>query len=832
LCALLVLMLIGSPAMAAIPAPAQAGPSDAPILKHYGVSEGLPQSGVNALVQTRDGYLWVGTYGGLARFDGSQFTLFPARRGDRGAHDAGRRRPPAGPIRAGSLEEEIGGPSSDRIVSLHQDDAGRLWVGTQDGGLSVLDQGRFIALPICEQQCLVSAIAQDAQGTIWAATDTGIFRINPATRATSLLRHSLDGAYRKLARTDDGQLYAAGHQTLATISNGALAAIVLPDTAARIHDIAAAGPDLLVATATGLLRRASGRGTWSRVGGQQALRGIHVSADGATWLFAGNGDLWMQRGTAAWERVPLPPPIKATTLASDREGNLWVGTHNRGVLRLTRPWIGLMSDPALDMQAPGRAVVDDGAGGLWFGMGCGGLRHWQADGRLQQIAMDRGLFDDDCISSLLLDRAPPAHDGHDRDVGDPRTHDRGTALWIGMANGKLGHWRDGRQSVVATFPGNGSVGIWQAADGQRYAAAGTQTFKLHVPASPARASIEPVPALTGMRTALMTDARAGGTWFVGNRGAIRMQHDRIAEQWISGQHPAMRYARSLYEDEDGVLWIGTYGGGLNRIQGGQLLNYQQQDGLFDNTVSCILADAEGRLWLGGNRGISMLTREQRRSGAASLRTAGFTEVDGLVPAEVNGGTQSACHRDASGKLWFALVEGFAVIDPRKVATPARRDLPVHIERVSVNGQPLAVAERLTLGANSDTLEIAFTAINLTTPQQTQFRLRMSGSGTGDDWIDSGHVRNVLYPHVPWGDHLFEVQARNEGDPWPKASTRLWISRPMPWHQRPWIWLLSTFLGLVVLFAGYRKQDEGDARHRARLARLRVRISSSDVDGRR
>lgn len=780
-------------------------PAYAPILKHYGVAEGLPQSGINALVQTRDGYLWVGTFGGLARFDGSRFTLFPAGRGDTATdHGSGR---------GGA---QAGGPSSDRILSLHEDNGGRLWIGTQDGGLSVLDQGRFSTLPICEQQCMVSDLRQDPQETLWATTDVGIYRVNPVTHASSLLLQSRDRAYNLLERTADGSIHAGGHDGLARISNGAFVPIALPYGATRVNALEADGNDLLVATDAGLLRHATTRGTWMHASDRTNIHGIHVSDATTTWRFADNGELWIQRDGMPGEQVTLPAPIITTALQSDHEGNLWVGTHNRGILRLTHPWIGLLSDPVVGMQSPGRSVIGDGDGGFWFGMGCDGLRHWQADRRLQQIPLRISASENGCVSSLL--REP---DG---------------ALLVGMTGGRLGRLQHGRLSLLATFPGQASIGIWQAADGQRYVAAATETFKLGSRASVASGASTPVAVLTGMRTAFMADARNGGIWSVGNRGAIRVQDDRIVEQWISGQHPSMRFARSLHEDEDGVLWIGTYGGGLNRIQDGTLINYRQRDGLFDDTVSCILSDSEGRLWLGGNRGISMITREQRRSGAAHIKTSGFTEVDGLTPSEINGGTQSACHRDASGRLWFSLVEGFAVIDPRKAAPPVQRTLPVHIEQISINGQPMAPSERVVLDANSDTIEIAFTAVNLTTPEQTQFRLRMSGSGAGpgagDDWIDSGRVRSVLYPHVPWGEHLFEVQARNEGDPWPKDTARLWISRPMPWHQRPWIWLLSTFLGLVVLFAGYRSHGDGNARHRIRLARLRSRLSTSGVDARR
>src|SRR5690606_6046323 len=118
------------------------------------------------------------------------------------------------------------------------------------------------------------------------------------------------------------------------------------------------------------------------------------------------------------------------------------------------------------------------------------------------------------------------------------------------------------------------------------------------------------------------------------------------------------FARALHEDKAGdVLWVGTYGGGLNRIQDGEVRRYTSGNGLLDDTVSCILPDEQGRLWLGGNLGVTLLPAPDQA--AEGIESVGFAANDGLVPPEINGGDASSCHRDAKGRLWFSLVAGFA-----------------------------------------------------------------------------------------------------------------------------------------------------------------------------
>lgn len=743
------------------------------VVRNFGAEEGLPQNGVNALLQTHDGYLWVGTFGGLARFDGKDFTVFRARQ----AYG-----PPEAGIPVGS------GPSSDRILSLLEDGRGRLWVGTQDGGLNVYQDGVFYHLPICAASCQISSLLLDDDGMLLVVGPAGLRRLDPLTWSETVLEQR--GDYDHLARGGDGRVYASGHGGLAVLEAGKLQPLPLPGARDASIGLLADGQDLLIAGGDGLFRYRLQERRLEPLGAR--VGALRRAADGALWIER-DRRVFRQDADRAWQAVSGLPSMYLTSLFSDHEGNVWVGSHNRGLFRVRRPWIGLLADAEAGLDRPGRAVVSDGAGGLWLGMNCGGLLHWRADGTVQAP-----LRNGECVSSLL--------------------RDRGGQLWVGLVQGMLGRLHDGRLERILTWRPGAAGGVWQADDGGYWATSEGNTYRLYFDASGRLLRQARVPALEGMAVNSIRAAKGGGLWFTGDQGAVRLLDERVVERWTPVNGLSSRFARAVHEDDQGVLWIGTYGGGLNRIEDGQVRHYRQSEGLFDDTVSCILPDGEGNLWFGGNRGISMLSAAQRRHGGDRIEVQGFTAVDGLVPAEINGGTLSACHRAGDGRLWFSLVQGFAVVDPAGAKQRTSRTLPVHIERALVAGRPQYIGRPLQLGVSARNLEIHYSAVNLTTPEQTRFRFRLSG--LDQDWIEAGASRSILYPSIPWGSHLFEVQARNEGAAWPATSAQLWIHHPAPWYQRPWVWVLTVLIGLAVLVGGSHHADSGrDGRYRTRLSRL-------------
>ncbi|HUD41677.1 MAG TPA: two-component regulator propeller domain-containing protein [Dokdonella sp.] len=759
-------------------------PTHTPVVQHYGGDQGLPQSGVNALVQRRDGHLWIATHGGLARFDGRAFKVFRADP---------QLRPATSEVAPGS------GPASDRILALHEDTRGRLWIGTQDAGISVYENGVFRSLPACRGTCQVGAFVEGADGRIWAASSAGVLRIDPDTLQAAPLRDEVPSRYDHLAWGRDGVLYAGGHVGFAAIVGDRVEPLAMPDGTDHVVLLKADGDTLWVATRSALFAfdpvdRSWRRHAVARV--NQLVRDPH----GRLWVGTYGGELQHEDDQGRWQAVEGLSPIVVVSLLFDDQGNLWIGTHNKGLLRLREPWIGLMADPRAAMNVPARAVIDDGEGGLWFALSCGGLRHWRADGRVDALPLT-AMLGSECAATLASDRAG--------------------RIWVGTGDGYLGRlYADGTgvERIAAWTDGVAIRAIHEATDGRYWIAVDRNTYRLAIAEDGRVLAREAVGALEDMAANQIVASRRGGIWVVGDQGVLRVDVEgkRVLERWTPQQGLSSRFARAVYESPDGALWIGTYGGGLNRIRGGRVERFDLDSGLFDDTVSCLLADAEGRLWMGGNRGVSLLAAAPA---GAAVETVGYTVGDGLVPAEINGGTQGACHRDPRGRLWFALVEGFAVLDPARARDRVAAAPAALVERVAVDGRSQPVAGRLQLGAAAQNIEIGYTAVDLSAPERTRFRFRLSG--VNDDWIEAGRNRTIVYPSIPWGEHLFEVQARSEGGAWTSPPATLTIARSAPWYQRPWVWLLTTLLSLLLVVDGTRGAD---LKRRARLTRLRRRAS--------
>jgi hypothetical protein len=397
-----------------------------------------------------------------------------------------------------------------------------------------------------------------------------------------------------------------------------------------------------------------------------------------------------------------------------------------------------------------------------------------------------------CISGMLRD-----------DKGD---------LWVASVAGGVRRISGGKVELVPDSESLTNPQLWQTADGARWVAAQGSTFRLQANADGRFRLSSPIPALAGMTLRRQIPARKGGVWLAGDQGVVRLQNDRIVERWTPAQGLSSRFARALYEDAKGVLWVGTYGGGLNRIHNGRVQRYDERNGLFDDTVSCVMVDRSGQMWLGGNRGISVLPAASQLG--LKLESVPFAVSSASVSFELNGGGHSACQMDPRGHLWFALVKGFAEVDPARLVEVSSLQPQVHIEKVSSNGVSFDPLETVVLDASRQLLEINYTAINLTHPDELSFRYRMNG---GSAWTEAGTTRSVIFQDVPWGNQVFEVQARNRGGSWsPVASLR--ISRPMPWYQRQWLWPLLALLALLAVMWRTREVSDPD-KHQERLKRI-------------
>jgi signal transduction histidine kinase len=299
--------------------------------------------------------------------------------------------------------------------------------------------------------------------------------------------------------------------------------------------------------------------------------------------------------------------------------------------------------------------------------------------------------------------------------------------------------------------------------------------------------------LPGSEVTSFLQTSSGVIWVGTTTGLAQLVDDRFVPlTWQQGRFRP--FVRSLYEDRDGALWIGTYDSGLFRFKNNQIANINGAKGLFSDGVFCILEDDDGWFWMNSNQGIFRVKRDELNKCAdgqlASVNSVSYGPDDGLLNVEGNGGRQPAGLKASDGKLWFPTAGGVAVIDSRE-STRNSGALPVLIEDVSVDQNEVEPQRGvITVQPGQSTIDIAYTALSFVGSDRVRFRYRLEGLDA--NWTEAGSRRVAYFSHLPYGQYTFRVIAANADGVWNTSGATIRVVVLTPFYRRPW------FYGLVGL----------------------------------
>lgn len=761
------------------------------LLETWQTSRGLPANTVTSLLQTRDGWLWIGTTNGLARFDGVRFTAFG----------------------------ESDGLPSLSVSCLLEDRAGTLWVGTEGGGLARWDGGRFHAIPTGDGRSAntVLSLAENSDGALLIGTLAGLLDY----RAGQLSRRS-DALISRIAADKESVWIIQGNQVGRWDGQAILPAPSERDPALFSSVSAlAVGPDgaMWFGGANGYVGKlADDAVTTFGVG--------HVVLTSSTWelLPTRAGDVWIGTSASGVGRLRGEALLHITTddglpansvraMCEDREGNVWIGTAGGGLTRLRARRVETLSTRDGLSHNGIMALAEDDAGTVWIGTNGGGLNRWRA-GKVEPHAPSY-VLENQIISALAA-----APDG---------------SLWLGTFGGGLFHIVDGKVArlgaeeglpgrSVAALCGDAAGGLW----------IGT------LDGGPAYLSDEKITRPPGVEalasdsiTTLLAD-RAGRIWFgSAGQGLARLDGGKLT-RWTRAEGLASQFIRTLHEDSAGTIWIGT-SGGITRWKDGALFTFTPAHGLPDAVISQILDDRAGHLWLGTNGGILRVPLSSldavASASTATLDVLALNAGDGLPSLECTGGYHPAGLRLTDGRLCFGTVAGVAVLDPKNFETPSPTP-PVVIEEIALGAAaPVAPGnETRIVPADAGRVEFRFTALSFAAPERVRFRYRMAGLES--TWLDAGATRAASYTHLPAGDFRFEVIASADGGAWGESGAAVALRVLAPWWREPWAYAAGALLaiggvaGVVRFFTRRRMQRKMRAleqeftleRERSRIAR--------------
>ena len=742
----------------------------------WSTDEGLPVAAVEALAQSTDGHLWVGTQEGLARFDGVQFVTVPVGRG---------------------------GLLDGYVRALVADANGGVWVGTRDGGLAHVDRdlrvrtfGEDAGLP----SATVSALVLSGDGAVWAGTRDGLCRLDPAATRPRFAC-SADGLpdpyVRKLLVGRGGVLWIGTRAGLARRAGGVTESLVgLGGAASRPLTalVEGRGGSLWIGTleGVGLLKggTVSAPPLVASVAGMEATA-LYVDGD-ALWVGTYGGGLVRLQGGSADLLSEEAGTAVVRALLRDREGSLWVGTQGGGLVRLRDAKFtpfgtpeGLVSDKAYSVS-----VAPDGA--VWTATKGGVSR--VRDGRVVgRVTAADGLPNDDVVAVLAardgavwmapngagLCRYRPARplDCYGEDDGIPYGYvsalfeDRAGRLWVGT-DGGLTRWEGRRFTLV---PGGPEAPVLAVAEG------------------------------------------AGGALWVGTYGA---------GEGLQVRRPDGTFARvadadvvSLLKRPNGEVWAGTSGRGLLRVRpdgrgGHRVRAFGVAEGLPSSIVLAVLDGGDGALWLSTNRGVARVPIASLDAVAAGraerLAVRLYGRADGLRDAEGNGGAQPSAARAPDGSLWFPTNGGVVTIHPARIRTNPRPP-DVAVQRLLVNGRPAPLGGgAVRIGPGAGDVEFDYAGLSYFAPDAVRHRFFLDGRD--ERWTEAGPRRQAFYTDLPPGDYTFRVEAANDDGVWSEGGAAVAFTVLPHWWQTGWF---AGLVGLALVGLAY-------AGYRARTAQLRAR----------
>ncbi|HEX5219450.1 MAG TPA: two-component regulator propeller domain-containing protein [Verrucomicrobiae bacterium] len=758
---------------------------------------GLPQSSVISIAQTRDGYLWLGTRDGLARFDGNRFEVF--------------------------TEWNTPGLKSSTIVRLFADSRGGLWVGTPAGANYIKD-GHITDVDLGSGAMQLASECEDITGAVWLYTvDNRLARCRDGKVENVWPVGARFSNCRVVITETNGQMWMGTDTELISVASDLAASPfeLLVRTNARPVRL-----DYLVPSRSGGFWQLADRRV-SKVHTNQVAKDFGPYPWGTARIMAaieardghlivGTQDKGVFRFTAEGisHRVPGLTRDTALSLCEDREGNLWVGTDGGGLNRVKRNPFNLV-EAGRDWVV--QSVSADTNGGIWLGFFGSGASYWK-DGKVRDFGPSEGLTAVDLrskpnFSSVLVDKQQ--------------------RVWVGTRDAGLFEFINGRFQFVSLLFGHNISALYEDRSGKVWAGTGFGLAQWDGSTWQGFTN-----GLVGKQITAIVDDANGNVWIgTAREGLYRWANGELAAVHQTNGLPCENIT-SLCADADGVLWVGT-GNGLGRLQGGRWTRFGAANGLATDNINYLIDDELGNLWVGSNVGLMRVAKksladfDSKKSSIISCRVYGFG--DGLPTSECSRGSQPAACRTRDGRLWFPTIRGLVTINPSEL-TPNTNPPPVAVESillddVKLNTNTLATSgiSELTLPAGAGRLEIIYTSLNLAAPEGARYRYWMEG--LDKSWSSPTSVRQVTY-RLPPGDYQFHVTACNEDGIWNEQGVSFGVTVLPPFWQKWWFitavaaGILATVASVVYFVSTQRlqrqlalmRQQEALEKERARIAR--------------
>ncbi len=766
------------------------------LIDSWETEDGLPENSATAMVQTRDGYLWFGTFNGLTRFDGVEFSVLnPANT-------------PALPSRG--------------IVNLHLDRKSRLWVSTLKG-LAVLEGRRWRAFGAKEGWTgdYVRTFAERPDANLLITTFDGKvfeFAQDRLAELPSPPGHPNQGYFASV--DEDGRWWLTQNGFVGRWDGRRWESVVIPGSSVGSSDVASVtarsgGPWILLGKELLKLERGQVKTTIPLPQLRGGIWGLNEDSRGNVWISSYDSGLFRVSPAGDLYRWNINNGLgyhASRFVFEDREQNLWVGSSGGGLRRFKPRRFSEMGVNALSGRVV-RSVWPARTGGVWV------------------ASYDTGLFHCFDREALRVSVPGPVNESN---YGLSVLEDRNGNLWYSDSDHL---WRRRDQSpfdkVPFAQPGSTRTGtLFEDSEGRIWAAIQQGATVWDGDQS---TLMGPGSGLPPGEVFCFAEDSHGHVWLAGEQGVFRHGGERFA-RIIGPAGPPHSEVLCLHPGSHGTMWLGTREDGLWRWRNGSLSQAGAQARIPAQAVHAILDDGLGYFWMPSNRGIVRAAErdlEQAADGSfRNLPYQHFDHRDGLPTGECPTG-QPSCARDESGRLWFATQKGLAMVDPANLQLNTLppplciETLTYHAENAATASEDIAsggalagrivrlqapFAQPLALPAGRRRVELHYAALSFTSPEKIRYQTRLDGISR--DWEEAHGQRLARFYELPPGDYVFRVRAANNDGVWNESGASLAFTvLPFFWQT---FWFRSGVAVLLLVAGGVSAWWRAHRRHRRQI----------------
>lgn len=755
-------------------------------LDSWNIENGFPHNLVYTIIQTRDGYIWMGTRNGLVRFNGFGFKTFQKENESQlksndirclledndgtiwiGNFNGGLSYLKEGNFQNYSSEKY---PFLEGIYCMTQSNDGAIWIGTLQNGIISLKDGKFTNYT-CKDGLVsdkIINVVKDIQGNLWFATRSGLIKKNPNNSFINYTtKNGLPGEFVFSVLPDKkGGLWISSFSKLCYYKNDTFTPI---DTASILKN-----PKIVP---------------------------LYLDSNDYLWIGTdGNGFTRMKNG--AFDRLSTDIGIESKCIScflEDREGSLWIGTVHEGALRLSdTKFANLTTREGLSTNIT-HCIFQDHAGDLWIGTDYG-LNKIKKGKCTLEFTTKNGLFHN-TVYTVIEDRKNNIWIGTNRGLNIYNLKNKSISGFT-YTNGL-------NNNVVTSLYEDRSGRIWIGTEG------GLNKYE--------NGKITNYSEKDGINSELVCsiiEDRNGILW-IGTSIGVFHTLSPTDKQFKLIPASSNIYVNNLYEDKNGMILIGT-GKGLIIYNNGNTIHCTNTQGLGQPTVESIIEDDLENIWMGGKDGISRIKRkdfddfiEQKSNYIPSLV---YNEGDGMKTRWC----KNSVVINKDGKIWFATDKGAVILYPEDISKITKKP-PVYIEEILVNGRIFDCGNirksdyKAIIPAGTDRIEFFYTALSFLNHQKVKFKIKMDGYDR--EWINAGSIHNTTYTSLSPGNYTFRVIACNSEGIWNKIGAEYRFYLEPYFYQTAWFFRIVGILVIALIYIGYRWRMKQLIANEKKLSRL-------------